>query len=225
MKDKISRRSAIELGVAAISFSSPIFGNVQRANAEAEEVSPIAERAAWIDEWIANARVADEREASAPEPSKASSKVLRLARFADEMWYLTDDINFSPNKGQENAVSSVLVPKGFVTDLASIPRLFWSLVPRDGPYIYSAIIHDYLYWSQQEARDRADLTFKFSMQDFQVGTTTIEAVYRAVRSFGGRSWDANAAAKKSGEKRLLIKFPSGPMIRWQDWRADPANFS
>ncbi len=37
------------------------------------------------------------------------------------------------------------VPAGFVTDLASVPRIFWTLLPPDGKYAKAAIIHDYLY--------------------------------------------------------------------------------
>ncbi|WP_139385602.1 DUF1353 domain-containing protein, partial [Salmonella enterica] len=37
------------------------------------------------------------------------------------------------------------VPAGFVTDFASVPRIFWTILPSDGKYAKAAIIYDYLY--------------------------------------------------------------------------------
>ena len=42
----------------------------------------------------------------------------------------------------------ITAPKGCVTDLASIPRPCWILLPPDGPWVKAAIIHDYLYATQ-----------------------------------------------------------------------------
>lgn len=36
------------------------------------------------------------------------------------------------------------VPAGFVTDFASVPRVFVWLLPRYGDYTWAAILHDYL---------------------------------------------------------------------------------
>lgn len=41
-------------------------------------------------------------------------------------------------------VAEWTVPAGFETDLASVPRLFWRLFPRDGDYRKAAVVHDYL---------------------------------------------------------------------------------
>ena len=37
------------------------------------------------------------------------------------------------------------VPAGFVTDLASVPRVFWSLIPPEGKVDEPSVVHDYLY--------------------------------------------------------------------------------
>lgn len=39
----------------------------------------------------------------------------------------------------------VLVPAGFRTDLASTPKILWSIYPASGRYSYAAVVHDYLY--------------------------------------------------------------------------------
>lgn len=39
----------------------------------------------------------------------------------------------------------IVVPVAFVTDLASIPRVFWLLLPPFGEYLFGAVVHDWLY--------------------------------------------------------------------------------
>lgn len=38
----------------------------------------------------------------------------------------------------------ITIPADFPTDLASVPRLFWALLPPDGVYEKAAVLHDYL---------------------------------------------------------------------------------
>lgn len=38
----------------------------------------------------------------------------------------------------------VNVPAGFLTDGASVPQIFWSVIPRWGAYGQAAVVHDYL---------------------------------------------------------------------------------
>ena len=42
-------------------------------------------------------------------------------------------------------VGIVVVPAGFATDFASVPRAFWRLLPPFGEYMLAAVVHDYLY--------------------------------------------------------------------------------
>src|ERR1700728_3780525 len=110
------------------------------------------------------------------------------------------------------------VPTGFVTDLASIPRVFWSLLRPDGEYAYAAIIHDYLYWTQTTTREVADHILKFAMEDFGVSSVSVTAIFDAVRVGGKSAWDGNAKLRQNGEKRILNQFPKDPTIRWDTWR-------
>src|SRR5437868_748210 len=43
------------------------------------------------------------------------------------------------------SVQPIVVPAGFVTDFASIPRAFWSGMSPHGQYSRAAVLHDYLY--------------------------------------------------------------------------------
>ncbi|EHB9444796.1 DUF1353 domain-containing protein, partial [Salmonella enterica] len=51
------------------------------------------------------------------------------------------------------------VPVGFITDLATISSIFWTLLPTDGKYAKAAIIHDYLYDNTLSTKKEADLIF------------------------------------------------------------------
>ena len=57
---------------------------------------------------------------------------------------------------------TIIVPKGFITDLASVPRFFWRLFPPGGVYNEAAIIHDYLYDTNCDRRF-ADTMFRLIM--------------------------------------------------------------
>jgi hypothetical protein len=116
------------------------------------------------------------------------------------------------------------VPTGFVTDFASIPRVFWSALRPDGLYTYAAIVHDYLYWTQTRSRQASDMILKFGMEDFAVGTITVEAIYHAVDWFGQGAWDENAKLKAGGEQRILTRFPDDPTTRWDAWKKNLDNF-
>jgi hypothetical protein len=113
---------------------------------------------------------------------------------------------------------AVEVPFGFVTDLASIPAIFYSMLRPDAEYAYAAIVHDFMYWTQTRPRDVADSIFRLAMQDFNVGGSTIATLYYAVRSFGQGSWDENAKLRGQGEKRILKIFPPNAGVSWNDWK-------
>ncbi len=87
---------------------------------------------------------------------------------------------------------TISVPRGTLTDLASVPRLFRFIVGRVGPHLEASIIHDYLYvaWqvknkSPTDAMRRfADDLYLAAMQEAGMGCKA-HLIYRAVR-FAGR---------------------------------------
>lgn len=88
---------------------------------------------------------------------------------------------------------TITVPTGFLTDGASVPKIFWNIFDPFGPFFPAALVHDYLYskWSTGHFRCErweADDIFKEAMFNCGVGWLTRETIYRAVRMFGGRSW-------------------------------------
>jgi Protein of unknown function (DUF1353) len=147
----------------------------------------------------------------------------RIAPFLDWDWYYIE----TTLKWRSNTDESMVieVPPGFVSDLASVPQLFWSILPRTGRYALAAIVHDYLYWDQSLPRSEADNIFKVAMQDLKVPTATVLTMYDAVRLGGRSAWDTNKSAKRSGEKRVLKEYPTSPLISWSEWRLRPGIFA
>ncbi len=158
----------------------------------------------WMQDWMTHTR--------------APGATLHVSRFVEPIYFLTQPISWRPNPDQVGKFEAVDVPTGFVTDFASVPRPFWTLLRPDGDYAYAAIVHDYLYWMQNRPREVADQIFKFGMQDFNIDNRVIAIIYAAVRSGGGSSWKRIAAMKTRGEKRILKQIPHDPRIKWQDWK-------
>ena len=91
----------------------------------------------------------------------------------------------------ELVVSEVEIPYGFVTDLASVPRILWPIIASFGKHSTAAVLHDYLYrkagkhnWSRRWCDDQ------FYEAMLALGTHRFRAgvMYRAVRLFGQRSF-------------------------------------
>ena len=134
-----------------------------------------------------------------------------------DYYFLEGTLEWIANPGQN--FSPVEVPKGFVTDLASVPAILWSVFPKTGRYAYAAIVHDYLYWTQAVSREEADSVLKAAMEDAKVDIASQVGFYAAVRTFGASPWEHSRKAKLAGEKRVLAKFPVDPLISWTIWNA------
>lgn len=154
---------------------------------------------------------------------KAVSGTFDIRKFREPIYFLTSPISWKPNLGQADYLE-VVVPRGFVTDFASIPRMFWSLFRPDGDYAYAAVVHDYLYWEQKRDPAEADHIFKLAMGDFEVGKITKAIFYAAVRLVGDIAWEENKNLKAKGERRVLARFPQDPLITWKDWKQRPDVF-
>lgn len=149
----------------------------------------------------------------------APVNTVQLGQFHDDdYWYLLQPIGWEPNADVPLQYKAVTVPSGFVTDLTSIPRVFFQLLSRTGVYLHAAIVHDYLYWTQTTTRKMADEIFNFAMIDLKVKTVARVAIYQAVDKLGGRAWKSNAKMKATGQQRVLQEFPTNPMISWSQWK-------
>jgi hypothetical protein len=155
-------------------------------------------------------------------PPKASSPQMvihglpTITRFAGDkaMWFTANEMG----------LNDITVPIHFVTDLASIPAIFFQILPPDGPYTFPAIVHDWLYWHQAGTKDEADATLRDGMKAFGVEQWKVDAIYTAVHRFAQVAWDSNAKLKAQGEGRLLAVIPDSPLITWDSWKTVPTHF-
>lgn len=151
---------------------------------------------------------------------KVFRNVLVVSPFGDgTYWYLREPLRWF---GGETPAVEVVVPAGFVTDFASVPRVLWWLFSRWGKYGNAAVVHDWLYWSQQlHSRKASDLAIAEGMDDMGVGKASKHVIYRALWLFGGRAWRSNERARAEGRKRCIGNpFPIDPKITWEYYEKD-----
>ncbi len=114
----------------------------------------------------------------------AYSPLLRLV--GDRVWEVAEAFEvYVPETEQK-----VTVSKGFRTDLASVPRLLWPLIPPYGRYAEAAIVHDVLYVAggNEARRCHADWTFYYLMKRMGVRPWRRVTMFLAVRLFGWRAF-------------------------------------
>ena len=93
-----------------------------------------------------------------------------------------------------NGALTIIVPKGFRCDLASIPSVGRAFISKmEGSE--AAVVHDYLYFTGKYPRKFADRVFQ-AMLRYSVSGWKVAAMYRAVRLFGGSSWSTHRARDK-----------------------------
>ncbi len=145
-----------------------------------------------------------------------------LLPFADnKQWVLFDDMKYEV--GTSGVV--ITVPKGFVTDFASIPQPFWSAgLSPNGLYSKAAVVHDYLYWTQTCTRKQADNLLMIAMKESGVRATTRQLVYEGVDLGGERAWSSNARERAALLPRVVpdARMNFGALVLWPDYRAELA---
>lgn len=80
-----------------------------------------------------------------------------------------------------------IIPSGFMTDLASIPRFLWPIIsPAYSKLIRPAIIHDWNYSTAKHfyTRKQCDLIFYQMLRQEGLNAPTAYLIYAAVRNFG-----------------------------------------
>lgn len=94
----------------------------------------------------------------------------------------------------------IRVPIGFQTDLASVPRVFRSLIPVVGNQNGPAVVHDWLYVHRRIdgralGRAEADRIFRDLLSAAGVGWTRRTMMYVAVRLGGWAYWSRAAGMR------------------------------
>jgi hypothetical protein len=102
----------------------------------------------------------------------------------DGKWRLTQPLIYDSDVAKQ----VIVVPTGFVTDLASVPRVPIAFMLFGDRASEAAVIHDFLYGSHLVAREVADAVFKEASALTGVPWLARQAMYIGVRCFGGSHW-------------------------------------
>ncbi|MGV3588589.1 MAG: DUF1353 domain-containing protein [Adhaeribacter sp.] len=88
------------------------------------------------------------------------------------------------------------IPKNFITDFATVPRLCWGIIPPAGRHNLATVIHDYLYVNKYSVtagldpeQDRlfADQEMLYWLRKSHNSEIKAQVMYKAVR-LGGKKW-------------------------------------
>jgi hypothetical protein len=128
---------------------------------------------------------------------KNSNITLRQVNGKPGLWEIQDEVLYivpAVLQRRHGGPDRIIVKVGFVTDLASIPKLFWNILPPFGRYTAAAVVHDYLYQAHEHTQRHADAIFLAAMTELKVSRWKRAVMHRAVRAFGGASYK-NGPAK------------------------------
>lgn len=82
----------------------------------------------------------------------------------------------------------ITVPENFHTDLASVPKALWAVMPPFGHHTKAAVLHDFLYHQASRSRKACDEIFLEAMALMGVSRTRRYLMYWAVRAFGSKAY-------------------------------------
>lgn len=122
-------------------------------------------------------------------PSFSGPTIVKLEREETErIAGLYADLSYHSLMPYQGQPVSFVVPKGYHTDGASIPRwIRWLIGPFEA-HTSAAVAHDWLYDGHITDRATADLIFLEAMRLCGVHTWKRVLMYAAVRVGGGRGW-------------------------------------
>lgn len=94
---------------------------------------------------------------------------------------LVEDFHFIAND------KPYFVPEGFESDWASVPRLWWHIVPPH-QYPHCSIVHDFLYSAEVFDRATCDSLFYEALRQRGACIARAYTIWLAVRIGGGAVW-------------------------------------
>ncbi len=133
-----------------------------------------------------------------------SIEAVQVRKGEDAEYVVSEDYKVSFALDAERR--TIVVPRGMLTDLSSVPRITRPIIDRVGPHLEASIVHDFLYVAWQDipghgARDDdrrfADELFKVAMAEAEVHSVKRWLIYQAVAAFGG------SAYRETDEQRYI----------------------
>lgn len=105
---------------------------------------------------------------------------------SSKYWRLIKNVEVSLSDG-----TYILIPRGFFYDMASVPKILWSLVRPFNDGLLATLIHDYLYVHRQPGwnRKKVDQEYLKWMNATNPNKLDNYIRYYTVRAFGWLVWN------------------------------------
>jgi len=101
-----------------------------------------------------------------------------------KMWEVLTPIKHVLHDG-----TTIIISKGFKTDLSSVPKFLWGIMPPFGDFLLAALVHDYLYIiDQSKGRSFADKEMLIVANKHNSNKVDNFTRYAGVRVFGWYYW-------------------------------------
>ena len=108
---------------------------------------------------------------------------LKIKPTKNGKWELLEKFEYKIGSLDSNEI--IIIDKGFVTNFASVPRIFWSIYPPYSPeYGKVAVLHDGMYSVKLFSRRKCDRIFKEAMEVLWASWFTRNIIWLSVRLFG-----------------------------------------
>lgn len=117
--------------------------------------------------------------------------------YDGEHWQLLEEFDYCV--GSKESLEIIHIPLGFITDFASVPKIFWNILPPTGSYGKAAVVHDYLYsvlgdppiafMTGEYTRKECDMILKEAMVVLNCSWLCRTVVYNGVRVGGWVAWN------------------------------------
>lgn len=95
---------------------------------------------------------------------------------------------FEYHVGEYPSKEIITVPIDYITDFASVPRLFWSIISPIDRHAKAAVVHDYLYDVRCYTRKRSDEIFLECLNVLNIKPWKKYCLFYGVRLFSWYRW-------------------------------------
>ena len=134
---------------------------------------------------------------------------------------MADFVYCWPGHGDWPALD-IVVPRGYLTDLLSVPRPLWPVLPPHGAGAWGGLPHDLLYGirftlpgqDEDDARAMADRILLDAARDSGASTFRARTLYAGDRIGGWPAWKTGSAQEASDDLAAMLEATE----RWENHR-------